>query len=95
MILDIPTIDFSDEEWLYILIQYLNGWTEIPLNKTSGYDLDELKFYDGFIGLLLKQTEWYLKEYPEILDKSFINSWIYRGKIYRVIHARPIKSNRT
>ena len=55
-------IQFSDEEWLCILKLYLNGWTEIPLNMTFGYDLDILKFYDGFIGLLLKQTEWYLKE---------------------------------
>ena len=91
MILYMPTIYFSDEEWLCILKEYLNGWTEIPLNMTSGYDLDTLKFYDGFIGLLLKQTEKCLKECPNILDKSFINSWKYQGKLYRIIHAAIVQ----
>lgn len=95
MIFDIPNIHFSDEQWIDILQQYLNGWTEIPLNNNSGYDLDELKFYDGFIGLLLKQTERYLKECPDVLDKDFIYSWIYQGKLYRIIHANHVVNNKT
>lgn len=91
MIFDMSNIHFSDEQWIFILQQYLNGWTEIPLNDSSRYDLDELKFYDGFIGLLLKQTERYLKECPDELDKGFINSWKYQGKLYRIIHASDFK----
>ncbi len=95
MILNMPNINFSDDEWLYILKQYLNGWTEIPLSDSSGYDLDELKFYDGFIGFLIKQTEFCLKNYPHILDKKFINSWKYQGKLYRIIHMFCNKSGKT
>lgn len=95
MIFDMANIHFSDEQWIDILQQYLNGWTEIPLNNNSGYNLDELKFYDGFIGLLLKQTERYLKECPDVLDKDFIYSWIYQGKLYRIIHANHVENNKT
>lgn len=95
MIFDMLNIHFTDEEWIYILQQYLNGWTEIPLSDSSGYNIDELKFYDGFIGLLLKQTEQYLKECPNILEKPFINSWRYQGKLYRIIHANRVENNKT
>lgn len=98
MIFDMPNIKFSDDEWLYILEQYLNGWTEIPLSDGSGYNLDELKFYDGFIGLLLKQTEVCLKNYPDSLsesNKKFINSWKYQGKLYRIIHQCHKENNKT
>lgn len=86
MIISVPNLFFKDEEWIYILIKYLNGWTEIPLSNSGGYDVNELKFYDGFIGYLLKQTEHFLKEYPKILNKEFVDSWKYQGKIYRIIH---------
>lgn len=79
-------MQFTDEEWIYILKKYLKGWTEIPLNSIYGYDIEEIKFFDGFIGTLIKQTENIYKEYPEFLDKKFVESWIYRGKLYRVIH---------
>lgn len=82
-----PSIHFSDEQWLEILKQFLNGWTEIPLSENSGYNIDELKFYDGFIGLLLKQTEQYLDRCPKELNMSFVNSWKYQGKLYRIIHS--------
>lgn len=95
MIFYMPNIHFTDEEWIYILIQYLNGWTEIPLNPSEGYNLDKLKFYDGFIGFLLKQIEYCLEEYPDILDRNFINSWKYKGKLFRVIHPRIIENNKT
>lgn len=88
-----PNIHFNDKQWLDILKQYLNGWTEIPLSDNSGYNMDELKFYDGFIGFLLKQTEQYLKEYPNALDMSFVNSWKYQGKLYRIIHSIIVKDD--
>ena len=71
MIFNLPNIPFNDNDWICILINYLNGWTEIPLNSTYGYNWDDLKFYDGFIGYLIKQTEYYLRENPDILDKQF------------------------
>lgn len=98
MIIDMPNIQFTNEEWIYILKQYLNGWTEIPLNEGSGYNLGELKFYDGFIGYLIKQTEQRLEEYTDYLSKSdreFINSWKYQGKLYRIIHANRVENSRT
>lgn len=95
MIFDMPSIHFEDKEWLYILEQYLNGWTNIPLTEHGGYDFDLLKFYDGFIGLLLKQTEECLKQCPDILDRTFVDSWKYQGKLYRIIHKRIINNNKT
>ena len=57
MIFNFNNMDFSDDDWKYIILQYLKEWTEIPLNPTYGYDIEELKFFDGFLGTLLKQTE--------------------------------------
>ena len=45
-----------------------------------------MKFYDGFIGYLIKQTEQFLKEHPDRLNKKFVNSWKHQGKLYRIIH---------
>lgn len=98
MIIDMPDIHFTNEQWIYILQQYLNGWTEIPLSESSGYDLDKLKFYDGFIGYLIKHTEQYLEEYNNYLEESdieFINSWKYQGKLYRIIHANHVENSKT
>ncbi len=86
MVFYMPNMQLTDEDWIYILMNYLYSWTEIPLSNSGGYDIDELKFYDGFIGYLLKQTERYQKECLDILDKKFVDSWKYQGKIYRIIH---------
>ena len=87
MIFDFPNIRFDDDEWIYILIRYLKGWTEIPLSNSSGYDIETLRFYDGFIGTLLKHTERVYGVCPDFLDSRFVGSWKYQGKLYRVIHA--------
>ena len=86
MIFDFPNIRFRDDEWLYILECYLKGWTETPFACLAGYDVDSLKFYDGFIGTLLKQTERIYKIWPDCLDRRFVNSWKYQGKLYRVMY---------
>ncbi len=86
MILDFPNIRFSDEEWLYMLERYLKGWTETPLTYLDGYDIDTVKFYDGLIGTLLKQTERIYKIWPDCLDSRFVGSWKYQGRLYRVMH---------
>ena len=86
MIFNFGNMKFSDEDWKYIILQYLKEWTEIPLNPTYEYDIEELKFFDGFIGTLLKQTKSLMSEYPSVLDRDFIDSWKYQGKLYRVIH---------
>lgn len=95
MIFDECYMNFTDEQWIYIIAQYLNSWTEIPLNIDSGYDREKVKFYDGLIGRLLKDTEYYLKNHPNVLDQEFVNSWLYCGKIYRIIHQCYKKSNKT
>lgn len=87
MIFDFHNIGFDDNEWIYILIRYLKGWTEIPLNCLGGYDVETLKFYDGFIGTLIKHTEKVHAVCPDLLDSRFIGSWKYQGKLYRVIHS--------
>lgn len=87
MIFDFASIGFDDDEWIYILIRYLKGWTEVPLNNFSGYNIETLKFYDGFIGTLLKHTEKINEIAPAYLNYRFVNSWKYQGKLYRVIHS--------
>ena len=89
MIFDFPNIGFEDDEWLYMVERYLKGWTETPLTISGGYSIETLKFYDGFIGTLLKQTERIYKEYYDYLDHRFVNSWKYQGKLYRVLHDCP------
>ncbi len=86
MIFDFWNMDFSDEDWIYIIAQYLNEWTEIPLSTSSGYNVENLKFFDGLLGTLLKQTERICRECPNALNEAFIDSWIYQGKLYRVMH---------
>lgn len=91
MILDIPYVNFNDDEWIYILIEVLKGWTEITLSTTSGYDKENLRFFDGIIGLVLKHSERIAREYPKSLNYSFVNSWKYQGKLYRVMHGIMIE----
>lgn len=90
MIFDKPNVNFSDKKWIKIIKEYLNGWTEIPLNPTDGYNIEELKFYDGLLGALLKDTEFLLENAPTLVNKQFIDSWKYQGKLYRVIHEHYI-----
>jgi len=94
MIFDMPNISLTDDDWIYFLIRCLKGWTEIPLSSTNGYDKDTLKFYDGILGLLLKQTEQFEKEYPSALNMDFVNSWKYQGKIYRVMHSQIMENSK-
>lgn len=86
MIFNFGNMTFSDEDWKYIILQYLKEWTEIPLNPTYGYDLEELKFFDGFIGTLLKQTESLMSDPYADVDNDFVDTWKYQGKLYRVLH---------
>ena len=79
-------MSFTDDEWKLIILEYLRAWTGISLTTNGDYDVEDLKFFDGLLGTLLKHTEYLLKEYPSMLDKEFVDSWKYQGKIYRVIH---------
>ena len=79
-------MSFTDDEWKLIILEYLRVWTGISLTTNGGYDIEDLKFFDGLLGTLLKHTEYLLKEYPSFLDKEFVDSWKYQGKLYRVIH---------
>ena len=86
MIFNFNNMAFSDEDWKYIILQYLKEWTEIPLTTNDGYDIEELKFFDGFLGTLLKQTESLMSDPYADVDNDFVDSWKYQGKLYRVIH---------
>lgn len=50
-------MSFTDGEWKSIIIEYLRVWTSIPLTTNGGYDIEDLKFFDGLLGTLLKHTE--------------------------------------
>lgn len=89
MVFNFPSIDIADGEWIYMVSRYLKGWTETPLTISGGYCIETLKFYDGFIGTLLKHTESLSKEYGIYLNQRFVNSWKYQGKLYRVLHCCP------
>lgn len=39
MIYNLPNVNFSDDEWIYILLNCLQGWTEILLSCTNDYDV--------------------------------------------------------
>ena len=86
-------MSFADDEWKLIIIEYLRVWTGIPLTINGGYDIEDLKFFDGLLGTLLKHTEFLIKEYPSMLDKEFVDSWKYQGKLYRVIHPHYVFDN--
>ena len=93
MIFNFYNPKFTDEEWIYMITKYLNGFTEIPLSTSDGYDIEELKFYDGLLGTLLKHTEYLSANCPEELNKKFVNSWKYQGKLYRVMHMHYVFDN--
>lgn len=93
MLLSESGVEFENEEWMIILIRYLHAWTEIPLNPTCGYDLENLEFFNGLIGYLIKTTEYNLRNYPEMLDEIFIDSWKYEGKLYRVLHPHLVEDS--
>lgn len=86
MIFDKFNVNFSDDDWIEIIKKYLDGWTEIPLNSNQGYNKEELKFYDGLLGTLLIDTENLIKYNYPCINKKFVNSWKYQGKLYRIIH---------
>ena len=98
MIFDYMNIGFSDDEWIEIIKEYLAEWTEIPLSTNGQYNKDDLRFFDGLLGTLLKQTEYFVSCNPHCLNKKFVESWKYQGKLYRVMHEHMVwdsNGNRT
>lgn len=93
MIFDFSYMQISDEDWKYIILQYLNEWTEIPFTSSEGYDIDEVRFFDGLLGYLLKWAEKIKTQNPEQAVLEFINSWQYQGKLYRVMHTCNFSTN--
>jgi hypothetical protein len=73
MIFNLLSVGFSDNEWIYILSVVFKGWAEMPLSSLSGYSKNNLKFLDGIIGFLLKQTEKTQVEYPDAMNHKFVN----------------------
>ena len=68
-------MSFTDDEWKLIILECLRVWTGISLTTNGSYDIEDLKFFDGLLGTLLKHTEYLLKEYPSFADKEFVDSW--------------------
>ena len=94
MYICLPNISLSEEDTLFLISRILKSWTEIPLSSTAGYDKEELKFYDGFLGTLIRRTEASIKEWPQCAEDDFIKSWKYQGPLYRVLHASPHNDRR-
>lgn len=86
MIFDYMNIGFSDDKWIDIIKEYLAEWTETPLSPLGGCDMDDVRFFDGLFGTLLKHTERMTIHNPTLLNKIFVDSWKYQGKLYRVMH---------
>lgn len=89
MIICLPNNKQSEEDTILNIAEHLYWWTEISLSPTSGYDREKVKYFDGILGKLIRETEKTLKVHPEYEDDEFISSWIYRGKLYRVLHECP------
>lgn len=90
----LPELYLPEKDVVSLIGRYLKSWTEIPLSPCSGYDKEKLKFYDGFLGTLIRKTEEALRENPQFACDPFINSWKYQGKLYRVLHACEVKDCR-
>lgn len=89
LIFDLPNMLLKNKDWKAIIANYVMSWVEEPLSSGDDYNIDRLKFYDGLLGYLLKETERYIQEGvfdSDIIDTNFMNSWLYRGPIYRVLH---------
>lgn len=86
MIFNFPFLHFTDSEWIQIITEYVKGFTELPLTTSEGYSVEDLKFFDGLLGTLLKHTKWILEEIPQEINNEFVNSWMYQGKLYRCMH---------
>lgn len=91
---ELISLDITMEELIFLLLKYLKGWTEISLTNNQGYDKDKLIFYDAFIGSIIRKSEELIKLYPELKKDSFIQSWLYQGKLYRVIHRNIVENKR-
>ena len=83
-----------EKEKITKLASKLKEWTEIPLSLSSGYDIDEVKEFDEIFGALLRDTEMKIHANPAIEKDSFIQSCLYRGKLFRVIHPCHIADDR-
>lgn len=91
---ELVPLKMQEDELEYLLIHYLKSWTEIPLERNARYDKNELLFYDGFIGMVLKRAEELVRYQPEYLNDELIRSFLYQGKLYRVIHPCRIDDRR-
>ena len=85
----LPNIGLNEEELIYLVYKYVSSWTEIPLSICDGYDIEQLRFYDAFLGTLIRNTEEFLRNYPGYENDGFIRSWKYQGKLYRLLHEAP------
>lgn len=94
MVSNLPNILFQHEECVDILSTVLSSWTEIPLSPIDGYDKNYVRQHDRIIGTLLRETELLLKNSPNKVNNSFFNSWMYKGKLYRIIHVSPVEDAR-
>ena len=75
-----------------MLNQVLGGWQERRL--LGSYDEDELTFYDGIIGYVIRNAHYFLKEYETGLVErhpklDVFDIWKYQGIICRVMDVLP------
>ena len=88
-------INPSNFEELRILARYLKEWTEIPLSPIGGYIKDKVRYYDEYIGSIIRKAEEILSEEQDvIMYADFLESWKYQGILYRVIHPSPHEDKR-
>ena len=81
-----PFLSFSADTEKHNLQKILRSWTQIPFTSNDGYSLEEVKDYDQILGELLRQAEHSLKRNLNVGCGDFLESWVYQGTIYRVMH---------
>ena len=87
MLKEMKKVGVDPAKWMGLVQCYLRGWTSIPFTRDEGYDRDLLKFYDEFIGALLKETEKDISGSYELSSRDVNRACAYRGKLYRILHA--------
>lgn len=84
-----PLNQLSFEDQKFMIALTMSQFREFPLcGNGYGYDEEELRFYDGVLGNLIRMRD-SLKERDKLntLDEvtAFTNQWAYQGDIYRVL----------
>ena len=78
-------ISFENQKFMLAITMY--QFREMPL-CSGGYDEEELRFYDGILGNLIRTRDLFVvRGLYDVIDNyaKFSSNWEYHGDIYRVL----------